>query len=215
MFESKDEKLYLEVPEVADILGLSKSQIYSLSGDQLAVRKDPRNNSRTLFEAEEVFLARRELEDEGQIGEKNFRKWEEDIDFEEVTIARSAINKMYRNRYNLDDLDLLRYVNNKRRKKMDRDSEAFRDEFKHVENTCFGWADESNEECTEHCNLFEECREERNQRTLARLAKQFNESPSEPIDLESGEVDPEDLTESAEQVKEMSEEMADKIDGLI
>lgn len=200
MFVSDDEKVYLEVPEVSRITGLSKNQIYSISGEEVPSKKDPRNNSRTLLEAEEVFLARGELESEGKIGDHNFRKWE-DVDFSKDRIVRSVVNKMYRNRYDLEDLDLLHMVNNKRRKPMSRDSQGFEERYKFVQDKCFGWADPDCEECTEHCELFEECLEERNENVLPELAEKFEErdrAASLEDELEESEQEIQDMVDTVE-----------------
>lgn len=50
------------------------------------------------------------------------------------------------------------------------DSE-FERQLDHVEKVCFGWADETNDECTKNCRLFSACAEERNKH-LSRFAEE-------------------------------------------
>ena len=200
-----EEKVYLEVPEVSKITGLSKSQIYGISGEEVPSKRDPRNNSRILFDSEDIFQAKIELEEKGRVGEQNFRKWEEK-DIEDCAIARSAINKMYRNNYDLKKLELEQFVHHKENIDMEKQKEKYRDEFLHVKDQCFGWANEDCNECVEHCNLFEACKQKRNE-ILSEIAQS--------IPLQGKKEVMEDLKENEkEDVEDLHEELSEEMEEI-
>lgn len=80
----------------------------------------------------------------------------------------------------------------------DFDSETFDREVEHVRDKCFGWADETSEECTKNCNIFSACAEARNE-ILAKLGAQIEEDEIEKENKEN-------LKNQIDKIKQMKED---------
>ena len=80
----------------------------------------------------------------------------------------------------------------------DLEQSVFDREVEHVRDKCFGFADETNEECTQNCNIFSACAEKRNQ-ILDGIAEAVEEREAE-------EEEEKEILEGIKELEELEEE---------
>lgn len=84
--------------------------------------------------------------------------------------------------------------------------EEFNRQYSFVAKSCFGWADETNPECTEHCAVFTACAEARNER-LAKIAQQL-----ERRDAANARFN--DMQEELARVQRLRDGLSSHVEGL-
>lgn len=204
--------VYVTSSEAIIILGVEADHLYEF--DEIDSIPRSGEDGQHLFSGADVLDCRLKLADEE--ADLSFRpeQWTEpDLD---SPTTRELVNKLRRHEEIHPDQLGGRYEELIREGQVDRyliepegvdlPEEEVRERRRYVEDGCFGWADEHCEECREHCAVFAQCLEQREEI--------FESLAAELVGEEESERRVNELRETAAQVDAVREETEGKFDKI-